>query len=69
MVYRLSILLTHATFINHNYVPLLGAVGLSMERIFSKALEQAKNDALEGTLVCQTLFQGKRKPTLQPMTL
>jgi hypothetical protein len=42
---------------------------LSTVRIFPKAANQAKKAFLKGTLVHQTLFYGKQKPSLQPMTL
>jgi hypothetical protein len=38
-------------------------------RIFPRATDQAKKVVLKGTLVCQILFQGKRKPSLQTRTL
>lgn len=66
MVYGLPIPFTHTTPINHNDEHFLR---LSIVRIFSRAIDQAKKATLKGTLVHQTLFQGKRKPSLQPKTL
>jgi hypothetical protein len=42
---------------------------LSMVRIFPKTADQAKKATLNGAFVCQPLFQGKWKLSLQIMTL
>jgi len=42
---------------------------LSTVRIFSRATDQPKKATINGTLAHQTLFQGKRTQSWQPMTL
>jgi len=42
---------------------------LSMVSTFPRAVDQANKVTLNEALVCQTLFQGKQKPSLQLMTL
>jgi hypothetical protein len=58
MVHALLIPFTHVAPIDHNDTLLPKVV--YGKRIFPRAADQAKTATFKGTLISQTLFQGKR---------
>jgi hypothetical protein len=67
MVHRLPIHFTHVAPIDYNNEVLLPKVIHGNDLPW--AANQAKKAVFKGNLVRQTLFYGKRKPSLPPMTL
>lgn len=64
-----TIPLAHTTLINHKDMPLLKIVHGKKLKIFPRAVDQTKKVILNGNLVHQILFQGKRMPSLRTRTL